>query len=306
MAFWKKWFEPKPFNEGYLRVSPVHEIYYREFGNPKGKPAVCLHGGPGYRSNADTAKNFNLHRRRVVLFDQRGAGRSRPAGEVKDNTTPDLVEDIRRLLDFLQIKDKVLVYGSSWGSTLAMLFAEKYPERVERLVVSKVFLANAENQAWETEYAGWLYPDVWEKIAGRVKGGNSVPQYYNKLILSRERKKQEEAVRLYGSYEFALGSLEPEPNRGEVSEDDINSSKIYINYAAHDFFLKDDEIIKNIRSAENIPLYIIHNRLDLLCPLNGAYRLYKGMKNACLNIVPAIGHGSRQMNREIKKYLKNL
>ena len=169
-----------------------------------------------------------------------------------------------------------------------------------------MFLANAENQAWETEYAGWLYPDVWEKIAGRVKGGNSVPQYYNKLILSRERKKQEEAVRLYGSYEFALGSLEPELNRGEVSEDDINSSKIYINYAAHDFFLKDDEIMKNIRSAENIPLYIIHNRLDLLCPLNGAYRLYKGMKNACLNIVPAIGHGSRQMNREIKKYLKNL
>ena len=117
MAFWKKWFEPKPFNEGYLRVSPVHEIYYREFGNPKGKPAVCLHGGPGYRSNADTARNFNLHRRRVVLFDQRGAGRSRPAGEVKDNTTPDLVEDIRRLLDFLQIKDKVLVYPLGKGST---------------------------------------------------------------------------------------------------------------------------------------------------------------------------------------------
>ena len=306
MSFWERWFEPKPFNSGYVTVSDIHKIYFHEYGNPKGRVIVCLHGGPGYYSRASTASDFNLKKFRVILFDQRGCGKSIPAGETKENTIAELSDDILKLLAFLNISEKIIVYGSSWGSTLALYFAEKHPEYVERLILTKIFLANNDNAVWETKYSGWLYPDVWEKVSAPA-GSENVPLYYNLLLKSNVRKNQEKAVRLYGRYEFALGSLiPPEVDDMPVSDEDINICKIYTNYAANKFFLKENELLENVKILENIPIDIFHNRLDLLCPLVGAYQLVQKLKKCHLRIVPSLGHGSDEMRREVKQFLKKL
>lgn len=306
MSFWTRWFEPKAFNSGYVSVSDLHKIYFHEYGNPKGRAIVCLHGGPGYYSRTSTAADFNLKKYRVILFDQRGCGKSLPAGETKENTIADLSDDIVKLLSFLHIKEKIIVYGSSWGSTLALYFAEKHPDMVARLILTKIFLANDDNAAWETKYSGWLYPDVWQKVAEPAVGEN-VPLYYNLLLKSNVRKNQEKAVRLYGRYEFALGALTP-PNvdEADITDEDISVCKIYTNYAANKFFLKENELLNHVKVLENIPVDIFHNRLDLLCPLVGAYQLAQKLKNCRLRIVPALGHGSDEMRREVKQFLKKL
>ena len=195
--FWEKVFTPKPFDEGYLQVSDKHKIFYHQYGNPHGKVALCLHGGPGGNSHASSAANFNLKKYRVILFDQRGCGKSVPAGLTEENSISDLCEDINRLLNFLNVKGKIVLYGTSWGSTLALYFAEHYPEKIEHLVLSKIFLANADNKLWEEKIAGFVYPDVWEKVVASVPEGEDIPAYYYKLVMSNNRQKQEKAVKFY-------------------------------------------------------------------------------------------------------------
>ena len=305
-SFMQKIFDPKPFGEGYLDVGGGHKIFYRQFGNPKGKVAVCLHGGPGSSSHAGTAANFNLKKFRVILFDQRGCGKSLPAGEVQNNTTQNLAEDICRLLAFLNIQKKVVIYGSSWGSTLALYFAEHYPEKVEHLVLSKIFLANADNKFWEEHGSAFVYPDVLEKVVAEVPNGEDVPSYYYKLVMSSFRKQQEKAVRLYANYEYNLSYLNLPKMEDEISDEDIASAKIYIHYAANKFFLSDNELLNNAYKLKKIPVHILHNRADLLCPLKGAFQLHNALPQSTLEIIPAYGHISKQMSKNVKKCLKSL
>lgn len=294
-------FGPRAYNEGYLQVSKLHKIFYREFGKPDGVPVICFHGGPGYWSNAGTAENFNLKKYRVILFDQRGAGKSEPRGEMRENTTADLVEDAARLLDYLHVTEKAVVFGGSWGSTLALLFAEKYSERTARLVVSKVFLCNQDNRDWELTHSGLFYPDMLGSVREAAEGRKSIPEYYAGLINSGDLKKQLAAVNLYGSYENVLGSLSPRLGYDEVDDALLDSCKIMINYAANGFFLKENEIINNIDRIRDIPAVIVHNRLDMVCPLKGAYDLHSALPKSVLRIVPERGHGGKMISRTIKE-----
>ena len=305
-SFWQKLFEPKAFDEGLLDVGNGHKIFYRQFGTPNGKTAVCLHGGPGSSSHAATAANFNLKKFRVILCDQRGCGKSLPAGEVQNNTTEDLSEDICRLLSFLNIQNKVVVYGSSWGSTLALYFAEHHPEKVERLVLSKIFLANADNKFWEESGSAFVYPDVLEKVVAEVPSGEDIPSYYYKLVMSHNRKQQEKAVKLYANYEYNLSYLNLPKMEDEISDEDIASAKIYIHYAANKYFLSDNELLDNADKLKKIPVHILHNRADLLCPLKGAFQLHKALPLSTLEVIPAYGHISKLMSRKVKQYLKSL
>lgn len=306
MGFFSRLFEPKAFSRGYLPVSDIHKVFYHEYGNPQGAPVICFHGGPGYWSNAKTAKNFDLKKCRVILFDQRGCGKSVPAGEMKDNTTADLAGDAAKLLDYLKISGKVTVFGSSWGSTLALLFAERYPERVSQLIISKIFLANRDSRDWELKYSGWFYPDMLEKILEPVEKKQSVPEYYAGLINSGDLQKQVEAVNLYGSYEFVLGELSPSLGRAEIGADDVSFCRIFMNYSANKFFLEENQILDNLGKIKNIPAVIIHNRLDLVCPLVGAYELHKKLPRSKLVIVPDYGHGSEMMSEALKREIKGL
>lgn len=306
MNIFSRWFEPKAFHQGYLRVSEKHRIFFREFGKPSGVPVICFHGGPGYWSNAGTAGNFNLKKCRVILFDQRGCGKSLPAGEVAENTTQDLVEDAARLLAHLQITEPVVVFGSSWGATLALLFAEKYPEKVRRLIVAKVFLANQDNRMWEQLYSGWFYPDVMALLREPLPDGEDVPAFYYRQIMSGDLQKQVRAVQLYGRYERVLGEVSVAEAAEPVTESDVSSCRVMMHYAAHKFFLAENEILAHAERLKTIPVVIVHNRLDMVCPLIGAYELHRRLPLSDLRIVPDRGHGSRLLTKQLQVYTRNI
>lgn len=308
--FWKSWFEPKAFHEGYLPEKDGHRVFFREFGNKKGKTILIFHGGPGGFCKPRHAKAFNLRKYRVIMFDQRGCGMSQPEGQWNKNTTADLIDDAKRILDVCGVKDKVIIRGGSWGSTLALKFAETYPEKVEALLLSQIFLANNESREWEEEGTQNFYPDIWEQIEEQVPDNDLLLSYYAGLINSGEKEKQETALTYYGAYERLLGSLNPRIVPKEADEKNVASARIYMNYANKRFYLKDDELMKNIKKISWIPTLIVHNRLDFVCPLKGAYRLHKAMKNSKLVIVPEKGHVGMLLHQtirnEIKEFLKNI
>lgn len=308
--FWNKWFEPKPFNQGYLPEMDGHKVFFREFGNPKGEPVLVFHGGPGGASSLGSVKPFDLKKYRVILFDQRGCGMSTPEGQWNKNTTADLIADAKRLLELLGIKRKVILRGGSWGAALALKFAETYPERVKRMLLSQIFLANSADKEWMEEKSADFYPDIMAEIKAQVPENETLTGYYAQLISSGERKKQEKALRYYGSYESLLGQLNPKLLPRTVDEKSLAEARIFINYANKRFYLKDDEILKNIGRIVNIPALIVHNRLDFVCPVGNAYRLHQFLPNSKLVIAEGRGHWgpelSKRITREIRNYLKKI
>lgn len=301
MSFFSRFFIPKPFHEGYLPELDGHEVYFAEFGNPEGQPILMFHGGPGYHSRAENARNFDLKKFRVIIFDQRGGGKSKPLGKLENNTTQDLLDDAVRLLDYLRIDGKIVVYGSSWGSTLALLFAEQYPELVKCLLLSKIFLADKMCRNWELKDSGLFYPDILEQIRGDLADYSLIPRYYSKIINSDDPALQARAMSLYGNYEFMLGSLNPKIEIKNIDEKYLASTRIYMHYAAAEFMLEDDEIMDNIGAIRHIPALIVHNRLDFVCPPLNAYRLHKAMQDSKLVLVPDRGHGSKLLSEVTKK-----
>lgn len=310
MLFWKKWFVPKPFNEGYLPELDGHEVYFAEYGNPQGEVILTFHGGPGYWSRAENAKNFDLRKYRVVMFDQRGSGKSKPLGATENNTTQDLLDDAVRLLDYLKIEGGIILYGSSWGSTLVLLFAEQYPETVKCLLLSKIFLADRDCREWELKDSGRFYPDILDAIKGDLPDNSQIPGYYDKMINSGDKALQSKAVSLYGSYERQLGRLNPKIEILEADERSLAANRIYMHYSAEEFMLAEDEIMDNIGKIHHIPTLIVHNRLDFVCPPSNAYKFHKAMQNSKLVIVPDKGHSSKMLSavnkKEMAEFLKNV
>lgn len=308
MSFWNKWFIPKPYHEGYLPELDGHEVYFREFGNPQGQVIVTFHGGPGFWSRPETVKNFDLKKYRVIQFDQRGCGKSKPAGNLHNNTTQDNIDDVIRLLDYLKIDGKIILYGGSWGSTMALMFAEQYPELVKCMILSKIFLANNDSRKWELKDSAAFYPDIMEAIRGDLPDNSLIPEYYSKLINSDDPSQQAKAASLYGSLETFLGSTDPQIKMHEPDEKELAMMRVYIYYAARYFMMEDDEIIDNIAKIKHIPTLIVHNRLDFICPPINAYRLHKVLSESKLIFVPDKGHSSKLLsnvlNAEMKEFLR--
>lgn len=305
--FWDKWFEPKPFNSGFLPEKDGHRVFFAEFGNSSGIPVVIFNGGPGGRFRAGRAKNANLRKYRVIMFDQRGCGRSEPLGKLEHNTTQDLLDDTTRLLKFLKINTKIILWGASWGSTLALLWAEQNCERVEKLLLSQIFLANDDFCRWEFDGNKYIYPEFVACLEKESK--NNIYQYYNNLINSSDISNQLKAINRYGWYERICGSFEPEFSCfTEVSEAELASQRIYMHYAANKFFLNDNDILDNADKIKDIDTLLIHSRLDLVCPFKGAYDLHNRLNKARLIVVPAFGHVNKQIRKtiaqEIRKILK--
>lgn len=308
--FWKKWFVPKPYNKGFLPEKDGHKVYFAEFGNKNGEPVLMFHGGPGYWSRAENAANFDLKKYRVIMFDQRGAGKSEPLGRTEFNTTADLIDDASRLLDYLQIKKKLILYGGSWGSTLALLFAEKNPERVKCLLLSKIFFADADDRDWELNGSARFYPDIMDIMVENLGSREEIPQYYNEMINSGVAELQNKAAAFYGSYEMQLGSLSPKIRQEALDEKTLQMMRVFMHYSAHDFMLPEREIYQNLHYIAEIPMLIVHNRLDFVCPVANAYRLHKAVRRSRLVIVPDKGHSSRLLSEtnkaEVKKFLENI
>ena len=302
------WFQPKIFNQGYLPEKDGHQVFFMEAGNPKGKPVLVFHGGPGGSAKLRHAAAFDRKKYRVILFDQRGCGQSLPNGEIKHNTTADTINDAVRLLDFLQISEKVIVRGGSWGSTLALLFALKYPERIDCLLLSQIFLADDKAMAWIDEISGWFYPDIMEELQKGLRNGETLPKAYNEMINSSDLSEQVKATAMYGNYERVLGQLNPVLPQGEVTQKDVEATRIYLHYVAENFMLRSEQIMSAIDKIAHLPTLIVHNRLDMVCPLEGAWRLHKALPQSKLVIVPEKGHSApllhKTINKEIKSFLQ--
>ena len=293
----------KPTREGYLPEEDGHKIYYAMYGNPKGQTILSFHGGPGYFSNPPSKKRFNLKKYNVIVFDQRGCGKSKPEGRLEHNTTDKLLSDAQRILEIFNTK-KVILNGNSWGSTLALLFAEKSPKMVTKIIITNVCLSRTEDLVWAFESTKYLYPDMYEDMIKHKPKNISLFDYYYKLITSDKLSDRKKGMAVT-NYEFILDDLDPK-KQDYTGEEYHNYGKVFLHYMINDSFIEDNQIIHNIKNIQNKPCLIVHNRLDIGCPLSAPYELSKLMKKAKFVINPAIGHGCelmKNLSNDITEFL---
>ncbi len=281
-----------------LRVSELHELYYEESGNPEGKPVVFLHGGPGAGSDAKQRRYFDPERYRIVLFDQRGSGQSSPHACLEENTTWDLVEDIEKLRRHLGI-ERWQVFGGSWGSTLALAYAESHPDRVTELVLRGIFML----RRWELEWfyqcgASHLFPDAWEKYLEPIpetERGDLIRAYHARLT-SEDSEVRKRAARAWSVWEATTSFLQPNVSHvSHAAEDDFSLafSRIECHYFINaGFFRSESQLIDDAEKIRHIPTFIVHGRYDVVCPLENAWDLRRALPDAELVIVPDSGHSA--------------
>ena len=290
----------KPYNSGFLRVSPVHELYYEESGNPKGKPVVFLHGGPGGGTDAKMRQFFNPKRYRIVLFDQRGSGKSKPSANLVDNTTWHLVSDIETIREHLNI-DKWQVFGGSWGSTLALAYAQKHPERCTELVLRGIFLLRRSELEWfyqDPLGAGSLFPDLWEDYLAPLseeERTDCIGSYYKRLT-SDNRDTLLEAARAWSIWESALSYIKMNTNyvkRANDAEFAAAFARIECHYFINGGFLdRPNQLLEDVHKIRRIPAVIVQGRFDVVCPARSAWALKKAWPEAELRMVPDAGHSA--------------
>ncbi|WP_257385064.1 prolyl aminopeptidase [Tahibacter caeni] len=290
--------EIEPFDSGRLQVSDLHSVYYEQCGNPQGKPVVFLHGGPGAGCNANSRRFFDPQHYRIVLFDQRGCGRSTPHAELRDNTTWHLVADIERLREHLGI-DRWQVFGGSWGSTLALAYAQTHPQRVSELVLRGIFML----RRWELEWfyqrgCDAIFPDVWEtylKAIPEVERGDLMSAYYRRLT-SGDAAVRTAAAKAWSTWEGATSFLYQDPSHIAATGEDqfaLAFARIECHYFVHGgFFEHDDQLLRNAGRLRDIPAVIVQGRYDVVCPARSAWDLHRAWPEADLRIVADAGHSA--------------
>jgi proline iminopeptidase len=281
---------------GRLKVSPVHEIYWEEAGNPDGAPAIFLHGGPGAGASPKHRRFFDPAFWRAVLFDQRGAGRSTPFGEIADNTTQALIADIEALREARGI-ERWMVFGGSWGSTLALAYAQAHPERCTGLVIRGVFLAEKWEGDWFMQGMAVFSPRAWADFAAPIAPNerHDLLGAYRKLLNDPDPAINGPAAIAWGSYEARSATLYPD---AEMVDDMASPAKalalarIEAHYFAADCFLRPGQLIEEIGRIRHLPGIIVQGRYDILCPPAAAERLYEAWPEAELVTVPDAGHSA--------------
>lgn len=286
----------EPFDTGRLKVSPIHEIYYEQCGNPEGKPVVFLHGGPGGGVSPDYRRYFDPEIYRVMLFDQRGSGKSTPHASLEENTTWHLVADIERLREHLKIRTWQ-VFGGSWGSTLALAYAETHPDRVAQLVLRGIFLCRPKEIQWfYQEGASAIVPDVWEeylKIIPESERADMVSAYHRRLT-SDDDAVRLEAARAWSIWEGSTSKLFFDPSAIEKFADPefaLAFARIECHYFMNNaFFDSDNHLLEHVGSIRAIPGVIVQGRYDIVCPATSAWDLHRAWPEAQLEIIPDAGH----------------
>ncbi|WAS92272.1 prolyl aminopeptidase [Nannocystis punicea] len=290
--------EIEPYNAGFLQVSGLHRVYFEESGNPDGKPAVFLHGGPGGGTVPDQRRFFDPERYRIVLFDQRGCGKSTPHAELQDNTTWDLVADIERVREHLNVQ-RWLVFGGSWGSTLALAYAQKHPRRVTELVLRGIFLLRRSELRWfYQDGASALFPDAWERFLAPIPAAErgDLMKAYHRRLTSEDAAVRLEAARAWSVWEASTSYLHVNSEQIERAGEDEFSlafARIEAHYFVHRGFLeRDNQLIENVPRIRNIPAVIVQGRYDVVCPPQSAWDLHRAWPEAELRIVDDAGHSA--------------
>ncbi len=283
----------KPFLEFSLDVGDGHSLYIEVSGNKNGIPVLFLHGGPGAGSSEIFRRYFNPKKYKIIIFDQRGCGKSTPFGACDNNTTDKLVDDIKLILLHLNIKE-VVIYGGSWGSTLALLFSEKYPQSVKALVLRGIFLCRKSDIKWFYQKgADSIFPDYWRDFIKDVPTSEMddiLTAFYNR-IHSQDLQMSNQFCKQWSIWEGNCSSLKP--NKEVVDLFDkcaISLAKIETHFFKNNCFIEENQIIKNIEKIKNIKCFIVHGRYDIVCPFNQAFDLHYHYDNSELNIIDDAGH----------------
>jgi len=305
------WPEIEPFENGYLKVSDIHEIYYEICGNPKGKPVFVIHGGPGAGCTPEMRRFFNPEKFLIVLHDQRGAGKSRPNAEIRENHTQNLVEDIERLRRKLKM-GKIILFGGSWGSTLSLAYAETYPDNISGMVLRGIWLATKEEE--ENFWNGMpkFFPEAYESLTNELPNSALPPNSYSvlELMQSKNQVDRNKYAKLVSRYEYKVSGL----NVSEASLDEYyglekNMNEIYTSnflehyYASNGCFLEEGQLLRDTYRIQNIQTIIVNGRYDVICPPIFAYRLHKKLPASKLIIAEEAGHSrsEKPIQRELLK-----
>jgi proline iminopeptidase len=299
--------EIEPFDSGHLRVDDVHSLYYEQCGNPEGKPTIFVHGGPGGGCSAVHRRFWDPAVYRIILFDQRGCGRSVPHAELRNNTTWDLVHDMERLRQHLSI-ERWQLFGGSWGSTLSLAYAQQQPERVTEMVLRGIFLLRRREIQWYyQEGASRIFPEAWEKYLEPIpedERDDLVGAYYRRLT-STDLDERIAAARAWSMWEGSTSRLVPDPELiGRTGE--TNFAEAFARIECHyfingGFFQTDNYLLEQIDRITHIPAVIVQGRYDIVCPAESAYELHKAWPNSKLIIAGQSGHSA--LEPEITSYL---
>lgn len=288
--------EIEPYNTGMLRLDAVHEMYYEEAGNPRGAPVVFLHGGPGAGSAPAHRRFFDPAHYRIVVYDQRGAGRSRPLGELRDNTTPHLVADLERLRTHLGI-ERWLVFGGSWGSTLALAYGIAHPDRCTGLVLRGIFLCRKSEIEWFLYGLRNLFPEAWRAFAGAIPEAErkDLLKAYHRRLTHRDPAVHMPAARAWSVYEGSCSTLLASPETVAYFASDVVAlglARIEAHYFTHDIFLPENSLLENVKRLRDVPAVIVQGRYDAVCPIVTADDLHRAWPQADYIVVPDAGHSA--------------
>ena len=289
----------KALRSGFLKVSDIHSLYWEVSGNEAGIPVIGLHGGPGGSAGPDMRRFFDPEKYKIILFDQRGAGRSKPTAEIKDNTTQLLVEDINKIRDHLGVKGKAILFGGSWGSTLAVAYAEAYPQLVSGMVLRGIFLASkAEIDHFYHGGTKAFFPENFKKLQSVVKepDTHNYPEQLFKMTQSQDKAERDKAIKGWAYYEIRMVSMTMTDEFAQriCDQYDMTSFSVMENYyMMNGCFLKDRQLIDNAHKIAHIPTWIVNGRYDAICPPVTAVELASKLKNVHLDL-PVAAHSQRE------------
>lgn len=289
--------EIDPYHSGWLPVSATHQIYYEQCGNSQGQPIVFLHGGPGSGCNPNQRRFFDPAHYRIILLDQRGCGRSKPQGCIEQNTTDDLVEDLETLRKFLSINSWI-VFGGSWGSTLALAYALAHTERVEGLILRGIFLSRPHELQWFLHDVKNFYPEVWTKLVTYLPPAerSDLLGAYHRRIFSDDQDISLAAACTWNAYESAIMSLQPpsSPSATPADEVQIARARVQLHYIMNGCFVSQRPWLEEVKTLAHIPTTIVQGRYDMVCPPLTAWELAQAMPHAELQIIPDAGHSAME------------
>lgn len=296
--------EINPFNTFFLETDSSHSVYVEESGNSEGIPVIFLHGGPCSGTKPDHRRFFNPEHYRIILFDQRGCGLSKPFGELKDNNTQALINDIENIRLFLKI-EQWLVFGGSWGGALALLYAQHHSRQVKGMIIRAVFLARQQDLDWFTrDGASRIYPEQWQRLLESIpaQASNNLLEGLYQALWGKDEVTKRRVTKEWMAWSglVALGNDYQQGDLGEhVTEKMVKQVRMELHYSKHHYFIKESQIIDNCDVLVNIPTVIIHGRFDLVCPIEAGMKLHQALPQAEYIILPNAGHvaqGSEMIN----------
>jgi len=289
--------ERKIYNTERLKVSEIHELYIEECGNPNGVPVLWCHGGPGSGIFPDHGRQFDPEYYRIILFDQRGSGKSTPFADIRDNTTQDLISDIEKIREFLGI-DKWIVSGRSWGTTLALLYAQAYPDNVNGLFLGAVFLCDDYSCNWLfQDGAGRVFSEAWEKFIEIIPENerNNIMEAYKIRMFSDDEVVALDAAMRWSIWEAGVVSIVPDDNIISMFSSEgimLALARLECHYLSQRGFIEENQILNNAHKIAHIPTEIIHGRYDINCLFDNAYRLHQALPKSNLTAVAMGAHAS--------------